>query len=234
MILLTDGESNAKTKKSSGQGYDTKILHLAPAMESGYQVCSSSSTGCRNGCLFTAGRGRMNPVKEARIRRTLLWFKDRELFKAKILNELSAFSKRCKKRGTLPAVRLNGTSDIMWEKQFPALFKLFPKMQFYDYTKHYKRCLKSYRLPPNYHLTFSRSEDNDILCRRVLCSGRINVVVVFENKDFPDNFWGYPTYSSDNDDLRFLDPPGGHVGCLYAKGDAKKDTSGFVLPILST
>jgi hypothetical protein len=32
----------------------------------------------------------------------------------------------------------------------------------------------------------------------------------------------------DKDDLRFLDPQG-MTGALYAKGQAKKDTSGFVI-----
>jgi hypothetical protein len=29
--------------------------------------------------------------------------------------------------------------------------------------------------------------------------------------------------------MRFLDPQGGHVVALYAKGKAKQDTSGFVI-----
>ena len=230
--LFTDGESNTKTAKSAGQGDDTKILHLAPAKESGFEVCSSRSKGCTAACLFTAGRGRMDPVKQARIRRTIMWFQERDAFKQAILTELQAFVKRCKKRGTLPAVRMNGTSDLLWEAVFPEIFHDFPSVQYYDYTKHYKRCLKSYKLPQNYHLTFSRSESNDDLVKKVLKSGRVNVAAVFDSKDFPTSWEGYPTYSADDDDLRFLDPPGGHVGCLYSKGMAKRDETGFVLPVL--
>jgi hypothetical protein len=36
-----------------------------------------------------------------------------------------------------------------------------------------------------------------------------------------------PVFNGDESDLRFLDPKGVIVG-LYAKGKAKKDTSGFV------
>jgi len=43
----------------------------------------------------------------------------------------------------------------------------------------------------------------------------------------PDNFMGRNVVSGDADDLRFLDPKGVMVS-LYAKGRAKKDTSGFV------
>lgn len=233
--LFTKGSSNAKIKKSLGSGIETLILHLAPANMSGFEVCASRSEGCTMGCLNTAGYGRYDKVQQARIRRTIMWFKQRNEFKTQIVKELTTFVNRCKKIDALPSVRMNGTSDIVWERVWPELFKLFPTIQFYDYTKHYKRCLaKSVdNLPPNYHLTFSRSEKNTTLCKYVLRSGRVNVATVFDGKDFPTSLWGYPTYPAENDDLRFLDPPGGHVGCLYAKGKAKHDKTGFVLPVIS-
>ena len=43
-----------------------------------------------------------------------------------------------------------------------------------------------------------------------------------------DTFEGLPVVSGDKDDLRFQDPPR-HVVGLTAKGQAKKDTSGFVV-----
>lgn len=235
MILFTNGMSNAKTAKSdkSDNNYLTKILHLAPAKLSGREVCASRSKGCTIACLNTAGRGRMTPIQEARVRRTLFWFEDRKGFKNQILTEISAFVKKCEKLGSFPAIRMNGTSDIVWETQFHELFTKFPQVTYYDYTKHLKRCLSNWAIPENYHLTFSRSENNDKKCRQVLDNGLWNVAVVFDGKDFPTSFWGYPTYSADNDDLRFLDPSGGHIGCLYAKGKGKKDTTGFVLPVLS-
>ena len=109
------------------------------------------------------------------------------------------------------------------------MFTLFPTITFYDYTKHLKRCLASYQLPDNYHLTFSRSEENDDAVLKVLNAGRINVAVVFDTKKPPISWNGFPTYSADDDDLRFLDPKGGHVATLYAKGEGKKDLSGFVV-----
>lgn len=230
--LFTNGIANPKTLKSEAKGYKTLILHLAPHNVSGYQVCSSASVGCANACLNTAGRGKMNVVQAARIRKTKLFFEDRDTFKANILAELRTFVKMCDKNKVLPAVRMNGTSDILWEKIFPEMFEEFGSVQFYDYTKHYKRCLKRYKLPENYHLTFSRSETNNEQCRKVLRAGRFNVAVVFDGKNYPPVWGGKPTYSADDDDLRFLDPPGGYVGCLYAKGDGKRDKTGFVLPIL--
>ena len=44
----------------------------------------------------------------------------------------------------------------------------------------------------------------------------------------PSSFGGSATLDGDKDDLRFLDAPHSIVA-LYAKGDAKKDASGFVI-----
>jgi hypothetical protein len=56
-----------------------------------------------------------------------------------------------------------------------------------------------------------------------------NIAVVFRDKNkIPKVFKGRPVINGDNDDLRFLDPEG-VVVALYAKGKAKKDTSGFVI-----
>ena len=43
----------------------------------------------------------------------------------------------------------------------------------------------------------------------------------------PEIYEGLSVFNGDDSDLRFLDPKGVVVG-LYAKGKAKKDTSGFV------
>ena len=234
MAMFTKAEANAKTAKSekAGKGYSTMILHLAPAKESGREVCASRSAGCTAACLYTAGRGRMDAIKQARIRRTKMWFNDRENFKFEIRKELDTFVGSCSRKGVHPAIRMNGTSDIMWEKQWPELFTEYPTIQFYDYTKHVKRAMKSYKLPSNYHLTFSRSESNDKDVNRVLRSGKCNVAVVFDSPNYPPTWRGKPVYSMDETDLRFLDPDGGHVGALYAKGDGKKDETGFVLPVV--
>ena len=57
-----------------------------------------------------------------------------------------------------------------------------------------------------------------------------NVATVFGIKKtlpMPETYIGMPVFNGDESDLRFLDPKGVVVG-LYAKGKAKKDTSGFV------
>ena len=58
-----------------------------------------------------------------------------------------------------------------------------------------------------------------------------NMAVVFRDKDsIPDTFLGRPVVDGDSDDLRFLDPDN-VVVALYAKGKAKRDTSGFVVDV---
>ncbi len=233
MKLLTMGFATPKIAKSdkAGLGYLSAIQYLKPEKSSGLgNLCPQASKGCAAACLNTAGRGQMNSVQQARQRRTAFYFNDRDSYKIQLVSEVVAFIKRCEKRGQRPAIRLNGTSDIAWEKEFPALLTSFLDVQWYDYTKITNRMLNycDNQLPPNYHLTFSRSEDNDSDCLRVLRAGG-NVAVVFSSKTLPNKWKRFPVFNADETDLRFLDPFG--VGGLYAKGKARHDDSGFVVKI---
>ena len=221
MRLLTDGASNPKTAKSSEYGYLTGILHLAPHIQSGYQVCASASPGCSSQCLYFQGRGRMSTVQQARIRKTKLWFENREAFLADLIKDISSLVRRADKNNLKPCVRLNGTSDIRWEST--GIMDLFPSTIFYDYTKHKNRK----RLPKNYSLTFSRSEvtTNEDVDQAI--NNGMNVAVVF--KDRLPLYWNnIPVIDGTTHDLRFLDPKSCIVG-LVAKGTAKKDKTGFVV-----
>ena len=155
-------------------------------------------------------------------------------------NTLSAYARDlkdvslwCSKNNFIPVVRLNTTSDIPWE--IHNIFELFPNIQFYDYTKIYKRAVKFVKgeYPKNYHLTYSLNEDNKDLAFNILKMGG-NISAVFR-KDLPDTYKGYKVINGDEHDLRFLDLQNAIVG-LKAKGKAKTDYSGFVLDelILST
>jgi len=218
-------DTNAKTVKGEKLGYMTGILYLAPSDLSTYQVCAKASAGCREACLYTAGRGAMSNVKKARIAKTRYFFEDRHAFMAQLVVEIKALIKKARKAGMIPVVRLNGTSDIPWERvrvgDYPNIMAMFPEIQFYDYTKRANRK----NIPSNYHLTFSLAEDNDADAERALAFG-LNVAVVFKG-GLPETFMGAPVVNGDETDLRFLDEEGVVVG-LKAKGKAKKDTSGFV------
>jgi hypothetical protein len=222
--IFTNGYKNTKIAKGMGEVF-TIILHLAPANNSGHEVCPFGSPGCRASCLYSAGRGACETVKRARLRRTRRWFEEREGFKSDVIEDIRKLVRLCD--DTLrPAVRLNGTSDIAWEREWPELFDMFPQVQFYDYTKDPTRLAYSHYLPTNYHLTFSRSEDNEDIALQILEAGRANVAVVFD--EMPEYWHGYRVYNADKDDLRFLDGCQGAVAGLKAKGKARRDRSGFV------
>jgi hypothetical protein len=246
MKLLTIG--NPKTLKGEKQGYITAVLHLAPASTSGWNVCPMATAGCKASCLNTAGRGGIasgnatlesaegslpdNAIQKARIKRTKWFFTDREAFMAQLVTEIYAFVNKAKRDGLIPCVRLNGTSDIRWERipcnGLENIMTEFPAVQFYDYTKLSNRK----NTPANYHITFSLAENNDAHAASVLAAGG-NVAVVYRDKALPQSYAisgvTREVVSGDESDLRFLDPRGVIVG-LYAKGRAKKDTLGFVRP----
>jgi hypothetical protein len=228
--LLSVG-NNAKTVKGDGSEYLTAILYMAPADNlQGINVCAMAEVaGCKAACLYTAGRGKMNSVQAGRLRKTMLWRDDRQGFIATLKQDIAKFQAYCLKRGIQPVVRLNGTSDIMWEKYIDMETE-FPMVQFYDYTKIVKRVYKT--LPRNYDLTLSYSEANADYAKSVLqahADTGANVAVVFRDKDtIPTSFAGSEVLDGDKDDLRFLDAPR-RIVALYAKGDAKKDSTGFVV-----
>ena len=223
--LFTNGANNAKTAKGSELGFMNVILHLAPADRSGVMnACPFASAGCRAACLNTSGRGQMQPIQDARVRKTILFHNDPEAFVARLGSEIVALVRRAENAGKRAAVRLNGTSDIMWEN-FPYagydnLMLAFPHVQFYDYTKIPRRP----NAPANYDLTFSLSESNDRHAIAALANGQ-RVAVVLDS--IPDVWSGYPVVDGDAHDFRFLDPTGVIVA-LKAKGKAKKDSTGFV------
>lgn len=222
--------NNAKTVKGDGSEYLTAIMYLTPADKvEGVNLCPMAVlAGCKAGCLDTAGRGQMNNVQAARMRKTVFWRDYRELFIDQLRQDIQQFSKYCKKKGIQPCVRLNGTSDIRWENYLDMEGE-FPEVQFYDYTKDAKRLSKP--LPRNYHLTLSYSEASSRYQGMIMdaMGTGANMAVVFRDKDkMPKTFKGYPVIDGDKDDLRFLDPSNVVVG-LYAKGKAKQDTSGFVV-----
>ena len=227
---------DAKTIKGQSLGVLTGILYLAPHTISGFQVCPKASPQCRDACLYTAGRGIYSKVQKARIAKTLAFFNEREKFMEILVNDIKSLIKKAKKAKMTPAVRLNGTSDIAWEKiacvvdgeKFKNVMVAFPNVQFYCYTKILGR--KAALALPNYHLTFSLSEENDSDAIKALSQG-YNIAVVMntkKNEPKPATWGGYPVVDGDETDVRFYDPKGGHIVALSAKGQAKKMGLGFV------
>ena len=190
----------------------------------------AAMASCIDACLYTAGRGAFNNVQTARQRKAEWFYKDRDSFMKQLYEDIKKFQTYCHKRNIQPCVRLNGTTDIRWELiKIGAynIFDWFPEVQFYDYTKIANRKCKDI---PNYHLTWSYSNANPEYAKlldKALEQG-MNAAVVYRKEYHKPKWQGYPVIDGDSDDLRFLDPKGGHIVALYAKGKAKKDQTGFV------
>jgi len=263
---LLNIDQNAKTVKGQKQGFLTAVMYLAPYLASGVNMCPmAEQAGCWKGCLNTAGRGGIskgskrfrtaagllpdNAIQHARIARTRLFNDDRPEFFRRLYQEIRAFIRKAERMQLTPVIRLNGTSDILWEKTpvpvsdnkrgihciFENIFAVFPDIQFYDYTKIWKRFYRE--MPGNYYLCLSYSEASDTYAAKCMQTYRetgCSLVTVYRDADAIDqasvvaSASGKPHVNGDANDLRFLDPKGALVA-LKAKGKARQDRSGFVI-----
>ena len=230
--LLTT--ANAKTSKGEDLGYLTGILYLLPSDKSGLiNVCPFASKGCKQSCLESAGRGKFNSVKKARMAKTALFASDMNYFMQSLVYSVHSVIRQAKRKSLIPCIRLNGTSDIKYEtirnNKGQNIFEMFPDVQFYDYTPDFTRTDAFLGKWKNYHLTFSRKESrkNHVEAERLLALG-VNVAAVYLDVDkiLQTNA---KAVNGDFHDLRFLNPNNGSIIALKAKGDAKKDLSGFVI-----
>lgn len=221
--------TSTKTQKSEGVRVLQRVLYLSPGC-----LCPSASTMCLAQCLGHSS-GRMVMHSEARDRRTALYYEDQDYFMRILQADLQELRVEANARDMIPCARLNGTSDIPWEKHHGEIFESNPDIVFMDYTKIARRVM-SYlsgtidgkrKWPSNYSLTFSRSETtrNHQDAKQILAAGG-NVAVVFDR--VPRTWHGYRVINGDAHDARFLDPQGVIVG-LKAKGEALNDEGGFVV-----
>ena len=194
-------------------------------------TCPWSTAECRRLCLRSSGRMRFGPAIRARKARTEFFVADRRAFIGRLYDEIYQLTEAAGRKRMVAMVRLNGTSDLPWESLAPDLMATFSRVQFYDYTKSFKRMLAYLggRFPENYSLTYSRSEENENESTEILRQGG-NVAVVFSHRPFPTSWKGFPTLDGDLSDIRPRDPSG-HVVALKAKGEARKSTSAFVVTV---
>lgn len=249
--MILSISADAKTSKGEKLGYVTGILYLAPAMQSGYQACPMAKlAGCESACLYTAGRGALNSVQKARLAKTVRFFEARTGFMRDLAVSIARAIHAGMLAGSVPLIRLNGTSDIRWESvpvnidaptarairrvcgfdiapgEYPNIHAVFPEVQFYDYTKIPNRR----DVPDNYDLTFSFSGVVSFQrhATRAIESGARVAVVFRRRADIPSEFQGLRTIDGDDTDVRHIEPQGVAVA-LYAKGAARRDMSGFVV-----
>ncbi len=224
------GEQNAKTIKGESLGWLTLIRYLAPADESGVNVCPRAGA-CKDVCLYTAGRGAFRKTKDARIAKTIDAVRNRASHLDRAAIEIENAQKRAKALDLKLAVRMNGTSDLPADARHLAM--MFPSVQFYDYTKIPSAILAVRRSIGNLHYTLSYDPETVPweVCHPMLLGtydAPVSVAVVFDLKAFggrlPSKWRGVEVIDGDTHDLRFLDPSGVIVG-LKAKGDARRANS---------
>lgn len=228
-----------KAEKAIKYGYLNAIHYLAPFDSAGVgNLCPDATEGCKALCLgIYSGQASMvkdlengtNTVRESRKAKAVMFMRDRETYLGHIEKQISKLVSKAKKNILIPCVRLNGSSDIAFERMRYGpdrltLLERFPKVRFVEYTKSVNRMRNA---PRNLSLTFSRSETNETQCLELLSEGH-NVAIVF-GSGLPETWNGYPVINGDLHDLRQLDPKGVVVGLSPKGSKAKRDKSGFVL-----
>jgi hypothetical protein len=220
------GMVNNSTKHEKAYKYDELVytIYLAPAKMSGYEVCAKRTEECTLLCLNESGHNRMdtkrNFINQSRIKKTKLFFENREFFVRWVIDEIKQGIKKAEKLGYEFSVRLNNTSDLSPELFYindngtkKNLLQLFPNVQFYDYTKIPNR-IKLKQKYPNYDLTFSFDGNNMGECFKML-DEQIRVAMVFEN--VPNTYENFQVINGDLYDMRYRDPKNVIVGLKFKK-----------------
>lgn len=235
--LLSGPAQISKMAKTRGEVIVS--LALSHADTSGIANTCAFFGECREGCVATSGNGSYENVTRARKARLRLLVSHPAAFLRLLVDDLDHFTARAE--GAVVASRLNAYSDIRWERVLPSWFwARYEGVRFYDYTKHPLVSRPQESLPPNYFLTYSRSEltrEGEI--QRALEVGR-NVAVVIstrggkirgtgEYRPIPDTLFGAPVVDGDLTDSRHSDPAGSVVA-LRRKGTLRAD-SPFVVAV---
>ena len=236
-------DAKAKKAQTAVRGWLNAINYMAPHDSAGVgNLCPHASAGCRALCLGTESgqaamrkEGEDNSVTRSRKAKAVFFMRERQAFLRELHLHISKAAARAWSEKRRLCVRLNGATDIAWEAASldgVRIMDHFPEVQFIDYTKSFARMMRFCEggMPANYHLTFSRAENNEDIALHMLSRG-VNVAVVFAGEK-PKRWKGYAVIDGDRHDLRQLDPRGkrGVVIALSPKGrKAKRDTSGFVV-----
>lgn len=210
------GTGSTKTIKGLKYGWTTYVLYMAPFRlnSKGLNLCPKATAGCVKACLFTSGRGSFQSVEVARFNKAEYFVLDRQKFMEQLVKEIKlivGYHERMQvdetnKKTKNFAIRLNGTSDVDWElikidsEGGKNIFEVFPEVQFYDYTKIPSRMERAEKYP-NYFVTFSLSEHNTKVAKKMLESGKSVASVYFPT--IPESHLGQRVYDGDESDLIF-------------------------------
>jgi hypothetical protein len=229
LTALTDKDSSPKLSHDGGHVHIMPgIVYMAPARTRALNVdVCVAGQGCKlyGMCYHFDRHGaarRYAGVAIARVQRVALWAYAPNVWAAVLARDIDRLISRADRAGAVPAVRLNGLSDIDYRRFRPALwdganpYERWDGLQFWDYTRVLGRC-DGGAIPANYHLTFSLDTGNDAQAVEALGRG-FNVAVLLSGDYEPGDTWGgAPIIDGDAHDYRFLDPSPGIVA-LKPKG----------------
>jgi hypothetical protein len=220
--LISNPIVNYKASKNLDLKVMTYFLSLMPSDLSGYNVCpmankvtkkenNKNKSDCSLVCVAHNNNGRFDVVKNARIRKTRLFFENKELFMEQLVFDIFKAINEAKTKGFKPTFRLNAYSDIKWEKvkisSFgnATIFELFPDITFYDYTKNLNRLV-----PSNYELTYSHWGNWEHTNSQI--KSGLNVAMVFDKRqELPNKYNGLKVIDGDKNDLRTTKNDGKNV-----------------------
>ena len=225
-----------KMVMSTGLGFaaaqkinDQQIASTCPKSAICQALCLAETSG-QNKLYGGEGPFRSGP-RLAQYLKTEALVVNPESFTISLIRQISAFERAANQLGFQPAIRLNVTSDFK-PSTFESVFKMFPNVMFYDYTK-----LETQPIAPNHHLTYSSTgasqivdgkivyneESNwDRMVNKFLMNGK-NVAMAFTSRDDMPKFiidektgQRFEVWNGDEYDARFLDP-------------APKDGKGYII-----
>ena len=198
-VLLTQPEGNPKSHKAARVGYSQAILmmhsdrlevdmSLLPTEKRFETVvtcphATHGPDGCVENCIMYTGRGQgdpsTNPVIAGRAKRVRWLSTDPWTFMAQLVREMNTHVARSKRMDLTPAFRLNGTSDLRWERIAPWLIgELYDPSEvvFLDYTKWPTRA-RSPR-PDNYFIARSVQASHDSVddVKAMLRHGHVSMI----------------------------------------------------------
>ena len=245
MKLLSKPTTNYKSNKNIKIGYNTYYLSLAHSDLSGYNVCpmanklkanenNKNKSSCSAVCVgYNGFAGIYKSIMEARIRKTKLFFENKDLFFEYLIKDIKSAIKSSIKKDLIPTFRLNTYSDIKFEnikvnhnnKVYNNIFEIFPDIKFYDYTK-----ISNRKTPDNYELTYSYYGNKKALNNEITNK---NVAIVFDK--LPKTYKNKIVIDGDKTDLRLSDNDGENIIVGLKFKGSKKDlkngiNEGFVIP----
>ena len=230
-------KQSTKLTYSYNNGWNTYGIYLAPstlARDAKHPYINNCpfSQMCAESCLNGSGQNKIQTLKnhfnevsfidKARIRKTHLFYDNRELFMKLAIHEIRKAQRYAKKHEMGFAIRLNCTSDISPTRfiyKGQNILEIFSDVQFYDYTKVPSRLALAEEYA-NYDLVFSYDGTNWEVAEEYLKKGG-KVAVVFDIYDekghqtLPSEWRGYSVIDANGSDTRFLDPKGTIMGLHY-------------------